>query len=158
MLQCAVWEDNEGLAAAVARLAGGAALVRAAREPAQLSGQAFDLLVISPGAPDFPGAGEVRCRCALVPGGRARLTRALRAERLLSYGTGGANTLTISGLRQGRASVCVQREFTALSGAPVERQELVLPYDGLPPELYLARVGTLLLLYGKADPLSAKKK
>ncbi len=151
MLQCAVWEDDEGLAAAVAGLAGGAALVRAARESAQLSGQAFDLLVVSPGAPDWAGMGEVRCRCALVPGGRARLARALRAERLLSYGTGAANTLTISGLRRDRASVCVQREFTALSGAAVERQELVLPYDGSPPELYLARVGALLLLYGKIN-------
>ena len=45
-----------------------------------------------------------------------------------------------------RASVAVQREFTALDGRTVERQELVLPYDGRPPELLLAEAGAALLL------------
>ena len=65
---------------------------------------------------------------------------------MLSYGMGPANTLTLSSLKEGRACVAVQREFTALDGALVERQELVLPYSGPGPMPFLAQVGTALLL------------
>ena len=42
--------------------------------------------------------------------------------------------------------MAVQREFIALDGRAVERQELVLPYDGSPPELFLVLAGAALLL------------
>lgn len=152
VLQIAVWEDGGDLAARIAALARGAGVVRAVRSPGQLAGQGFDLLVVTPGASGWSGAGELWCRAALAPEGRGALARALRARWLVSYGMGRADTLTVSSIRQGRASVCVQREFTALSGAAVERQELVLPYDGAPPERYLALVGTSLMLFGAVAP------
>ena len=149
MWQIGVWERDEGLAEAVAPLAQGlGSLVRCGRHPAQLAGHAFDLLVVSPQAAGWAGAGALSCRTALVPGGLSALTRLLPAERMLSYGMGPANTLTLSSLKEGRACVAVQREFTALDGALVERQELVLDYDGAQPDLFLARAGAWLLMGG----------
>ena len=149
MWQIGVWERDEGLAEAVAPLAQGlGSLVRCGRHPAQLAGHAFDLLVVAPQAAGWAGAGALSCRTALVPGGLSALTRLLPARRLVSYGAGPANTLTLSSLKEGRACAAVQRSFTALDGTPVERQELVLDYDGSQPDLFLARVGAALLLAG----------
>lgn len=145
--QIGVWERDEGLAERVSRLADRqTALVRACRHPALLAGQALDLLVVSPGAAGWAGAGALRCRTALLPGGLSALTRALPAGTVLSYGASGRNTLTLSSLEDRRASVAVQREFVSLEGRAVERQELVLPYDGRPPDLFLAETGAALLL------------
>lgn len=147
MWQIGVWERDEGLAEAVSRLAGGlAALVRACRHPAGLAGLELDLLVVSPSATGWAGAGALSCRAALVPGGRSALTRALPAGTLISYGPSSRNTLTLSSLDGERASVAVQREFSALDGRTVERQELILPARGQAPDLLLAQAGTALLL------------
>ena len=147
MWQIGVWERDEGLAKGLATLPqAGASLVRCGRHPAQLAGRVFDLLVVSPQAAGWAGGGALSCRTALVPGGLAALTRQLPAERMLSYGMGPANTLTLSSMKEGRACVAVQREFAALDGTPVERQELVLDYDGAQPDLFLVRVGAALLL------------
>lgn len=147
MWQIGVWERDEGLAEQVSALAQGVpALVRACLHPALLAGTPLDLLVVSPGATGWAGAGTLNCRTALLPGGRSALTRLLPAGTVLSYGLSSRNTLTLSSLDELRASVAVQREFTALDGRTVERQELVLPYDGRPPELLLAEAGAALLL------------
>ena len=147
MWQIGVWERDEGLAEGVTRLAEGLpALVRACRHPALLAGLALYLRVVSPGASGWAGAGALVCRTALLPGGFAALTRALPADTLISYGPAPRNTLTLSSLDEGRASVAVQREFLTLDGRPVDRQELILPYDGGPPELLLAQAGAALLL------------
>lgn len=147
MWQIGVWEKDEGLAERVSRLAEGtSALVRACRHPALLAGLALDLLIVSPGAAGWAGAGALNCRTALLPGGRATLTRALPAGTVLSYGASGRNTLTLSSLDEQRASVAVQREFAALDGHTVERQELVLPCAGCSPDLLLAEAGVALLL------------
>ena len=147
MWQIGVWERDEGLADAVSRLADGlAALVRACRHPAGLAGLELDLLVVSPSATGWAGAGALNCRTALVPGGRASLTRLLPAGTLISYGPSSRNTLTLSSLDGRRASVAVQREFSALDGSPVERQELILPASGQSPDLLLAQAGAALLL------------
>ena len=147
MWQIGVWERDEGLAEQVSRLAEGtSALVRACRHPALLTGLALDLLVVSPAATGWAGAGTLNCRTALLPGGLAALTRALPAGTILSYGASGRNTLTLSSLDELRASVAVQREFVALDGKAVERQELILPYDGRAPDLLLAQAGAALLL------------
>lgn len=145
-MEVAVWEGDEGLADRVAALAEGRALVLGARRPGELAGRRFDLLVAAPGASGWAGAASVDCRAALVPGGRAELARALPVRRLVSYGMGRADTLTLSSLRDGRAAVCVQRAFEALDGGVVERQELLLPYDGAPPEEFLAGAGAALFL------------
>lgn len=147
MWQIGVWEQNEGLGDRIGEVAGGgSALVRACRHPALLAGVSLDLLVVSPAATAWAGGGALTCRTALVPGGLAALRRSLPADLFVSYGCASRNTLTLSGLREGKAAVAVQREFAALDGRMVERQELVLPYDGAPPELFLAQVGAALLL------------
>jgi hypothetical protein len=148
MWQIGVWEQGEGLAERVASLAEGRrALVRACSHPALLAGLALDLLVISPGATGWAGALALSCRTALLPGGLPSLERALPSDSILSYGTSARNTISLSGLNEGRAAVAVQQGFPTLSGRSVERQELVLPFDGtLPPDLFLAQVGTALLL------------
>ncbi|MCI9222709.1 MAG: hypothetical protein HFF22_04990 [Oscillospiraceae bacterium] len=152
MWQIGVWERDEGLAERISSLAEGLpALVRACRHPALLAGLALDLLVVSPGASGWAGAGALACRTALLPGGLAALTRALPADALISYGPAPRNTLTLSSLDGQRASVAVQREFLTLDGRAVERQELILPYAGEPPELLLAQAGAALLL-GRLPP------
>ncbi len=147
MWQIGVWERDEGLAEGVSRLAQGCcALVRACRHPALLAGLELDLLVVSPLASGWAGAGTLSCRTALLPGGLPALTRALPAGTVVSYGASGRNTLTLSSLDEARASVAVQREFAALDGRPVERQELILPCGGRSPDLLLAQAGAALLL------------
>jgi len=148
MWQIGVWEQGEGLAERVSALAEGChALVRACSHPALLAGAELDLLVVSPGATGWAGASSLLCATALLPGGLSALTRALPAGSILSYGPSGRNTITLSGLNEGRAAVAVQREFPDLSGRSVERQELVLPFDGtITPDLFLAQVGAALLL------------
>ena len=147
MWQIGVWERDEGLAERVSALAqGSSALVRACRHPALLAGTPLDLLVVSPGATGWAGAGTLNCRTALLPGGRSALTRLLPAGMVLSYGASSRNTLTLSSLAGGRASVAVQREFVSLDGRAVERQELILPCDGQSPDLLLAQAGAALLV------------
>ena len=147
MWQIGVWERDEGLAERVSRLAqGSSALVRACRHPALLAGLGLDLLIVSPGATGWAGAGALNCHTALLPGGRSALTRALPAGTVLSYGASSRNTLTLSSLDELRASVAVQREFVSLDGRAVERQELILPRDDRPPDLLLAEAGAALLL------------
>lgn len=65
---------------------------------------------------------------------------------MVSYGASSRNTLTLSSLDETRASVAVQREFAALDGRTVERQELVVPCIGRSPDLLLAQAGAALLL------------
>ena len=48
--------------------------------------------------------------------------------------------------------MAVQRELIRLDGGVVERQELVLPYDGRQPELALVRTGIRLLLGREGTP------
>ena len=129
-----------------AMAAGGSSLVRACCHPALLAGLTLDLLVVSPGATGWAGATALSCRTALLPGGLSALTRSLPADTVVSYGSSSRNTLTLSSLEEHRASVAVQREFVALDGRAVDRQELVLPYDGTPPDLFLVQVGAALLL------------
>ena len=147
MWQIGVWERDEGLAERVSRLAEGRpALVRACQHPALLAGLSLDLLVVSPGAAGWAGAGTLACRTALLPGGLSSLTRGLPAETVLSYGASPRNTLTLSSLDELRSSVAVQREFFTLDGSTVERQELIFPRDGRSPDLLLAEAGAALLL------------
>lgn len=148
MWQIGVWEQEEGLAERVSALAGGCpALVRACSHPALLAGIDLDLLVVSPGAVGWAGASSLSCRRALLPGGLSALPRALPGVDILSYGPSGRNTITFSGFNDGQAAVAVQREFPDLDNHLVERQELVLPFDGTTtPDLFLAQVGAALLL------------
>ena len=130
----------------ISRAGGPETASRAGRPPAWRAGHPLVLLGVPPGAPGGAGAAALTCRPALPPGGRAALTRPLPAGTVLSYGASGRNTLTLSSLDELRASVAVQREFVSLDGRAVERQELVLPWDGHSPDLLLVQAGVALLL------------
>jgi len=146
MWQIGVWEQNESLAERVNEMAGAAALVRACSHPALLTGLNLDLLIVSPRATGWAGASSLSCRTALIPGGLSTLTRALPADTIVSYGPAPRNTVTLSSLGEGKAAVAIQREFLTLDGRPVERQELILPWNQLSPDLLLVQVGAALLL------------
>ena len=123
------------------------------RHPAELAVGTLDLLVASPRATGWAGAASVNCRLVLLPGSAAPMARGLRVEGAVSYGTGPKDTITLSSLEEHSICLAVQRELVTVNGGIVERQELVLPYppgQGS-PELFLARVGALLLL--GADPM-----
>ncbi len=155
MWQIGIWEQSEGLAERVTSLAQGrGCLVRASYHPALLAGVPFHLLAVSPSAQGWAGAGALSCQVALIPGGVPALTRSLPARTVVSYGSSSRDTLALSSLEEQRAAVAIQREFTTLDGRTVERQELILPYDGTPLDHYLLLVGAGLLL-GRLTPPGA---
>lgn len=148
MFQVGIWEQDEGILAAVREnMPPDTACLRPGRHPADLAGVTLDLLVVSPGATGWAGAGAVDCRTVLLPGAAAVLARTLRTGQAVSYGTSPRDTLTFSSLEGDRLCMALQRELVTLEGTVVEQQELVLPY---PPESsplhFLAVMGTLLLL------------
>lgn len=70
MIEVGIWERDEGILDAVARrLPPSAARLRSGRHPAELAEGVLDLLVVSPGALGWAGAGAVDCRTVLLPGG-----------------------------------------------------------------------------------------
>lgn len=146
MWKIGIWERNEGLYELAVRLAGDCAAVCAGTHPAQLAGEEYDLLAVSPRANGWAGGIALCCRTVLLPGPAGPLARTLRAERAVSYGPDPRDTLTLSSLDGEHICVAVQRELIRLDGGVVERQELVLPYDGAPPELALVKAGLALLL------------
>lgn len=154
MRKVGVWERGEGLRAAIEEDLKKSGLPRplliGGQHPAVLLGEEMDLLVVSPGATGWAGAGGLHCRLALVPDGAGVLMRGLKAEGAVSYGSGPKNTITLSSIEEERISIAIQRELVTVEGGMVERQELVLPYpkQGQTPEFFMARVGTLLLLGG----------
>lgn len=154
MRKVGIWERGEGLRAAIEKDLECSGLSRpvliGARHPAVLLGEEMDLLVVSPGATGWAGAGGLHCRLALLPEGAGVLMKGLKAEGVVSYGNGPKNTITLSSLEGERISLAIQRELVTVEGGMVERQELVLPYPAgeKDPELFMARIGTLLLLGG----------
>ena len=108
----------------------------------------LDALVVSPKAAAETGLnGSVHCRALLLPGDAGALTRHIKAEYAVSYGTSNKDTVTFSSLEGSQICVALQRELVTLSGGVAEEQELVLPFPpGGEPLPYLAAVGTLLLL------------
>ncbi len=152
MRRVGVWERSEGLYDTLKEdLKSGApepAGLFRGRHPAELTVGALDLLVVSPRATGWAGAGSVNCRLILLPGSAAPMARGMHVEGAVSYGTGARNTITLSSLKENTVCLAVQRELVTVNGTIVERQELVLPYPTgqQPPDLFMARVGTLLLL------------
>ena len=155
-----VWERGEGLCDMLREDLkqngiGRPRLLRG-RHPAELAGEELDLLVVSPRAVGWGGAMRVNCRLMLLPGSAAPMARGLRMEGAVSYGVGPKNTITLSSLNGETICLAVQRELVTVKGSVVERQELVLPYPpGLEnPDLFMARVGALLLCGGMPNELS----
>ncbi len=152
MRRVGVWERGEGLCDALKEdlkrgTSNEAGLFRG-RHPAELNVGTLDLLVVSPRATGWAGAGSVNCRLVLLPGSAAPMARGMHVEGAVSYGTGPKNTITLSSLGESTICLAIQRELVTVNGNVVERQELVLPYPaGLAsPDLFMARVGALLLL------------
>jgi hypothetical protein len=148
LLCVGVWEWEEGIAAALAtRLAGEEYRLLSGRHPGELAVSPLDLLVISPGARSWAGAGAVKCDTVLLPGAAGPRARSLHAGCAVSYGTSPKDTLTLSSLEGGQICLALQRELVTLTGQVLEQQELELPYPrGSTPEIVLATAGTLLLL------------
>lgn len=147
-----VWERNEGLCEILESDLRKAELLRptvfCGRHPAELAGESLDLLVVSPRATGWAGAASVTCRLLLLPGSAGPLTRGMKVEGAVSYGVGSQNTITLSSLEGDRICLAIQRELVTVEGGIVERQELVLPYppEQENPDLFMARVGALLLM------------
>lgn len=160
MRRVGVWERGEGLCEAVQEDLKHSGLERPAlfcgRHPAELAGESLDLLVVSPGATGWAGAASVTCRLLLLPGSAGPLARGMQVEGAVSYGAGPKNTITLSSLEGDKICLAIQRELVTVEGGVVERQELVLPYPAgrENPDLFMARVGTLLLLGG--DPAAPR--
>ena len=148
MWQIGVWEEEEGLRELAAELVGPErARIHSGNHPGLLTGEILDLLVVSPSAVGWAGAAAIYCRTVLLPDSAGLLARSLLADRAVSYGLSGRDTITLSSLEENRICVAVQREIIRLDGGLVERQELVLPRkETNSTELTLAQVGMRLLL------------
>ena len=143
-MRIGIWERNEGLQEVILeglRAAGAEPpVLEAGAHPADFSGE-LDLLVIS------PEAGQIHAGTVLLSGAAGPLARVLRTERAVSYGTSARDTLTLSSLEGDQICVAIQRDIVTVSGAVVERQELVLPFPpGRSPLPWLCAVGALLLM------------
>ncbi len=148
MEQVGVWSGRGRLAERLTARLGRQFSFFTGDHPADFAQRPPALLVIAPDATGLAGAGLIRPRVALLPGDSVALASRVRAASAVSYGLGRRNTLTLSSLEGGSVAVALQRELVTLSGAGVERQEWVLPYDreGQSPEEFLCLVGALLLL------------
>jgi len=146
--QIGIWEENEGLSKFATELIGPErAQIHSGNHPALLTGDILDLLVVSPSAVGWAGGAAIYCRTVLLPDSAGSLARSLLADRAVSYGLSGRDTITVSSLEENRICVAVQREIIRLDGGLVERQELVVPRaETHSTELILAQVGMQLLL------------
>ncbi|MEG0321404.1 MAG: hypothetical protein RR606_04340 [Oscillospiraceae bacterium] len=151
MVRVGIWERDEGLFEAISRgihtMVPQPELLRG-RHPAELCKKPLDLLVISPHAAGWAGAGVIKSRIVLLPGSAGALCKLISAESAVSYGTSPQDTLTLSSLEGEQICVALQRELVTVAGIIVERQELVLPYPAATetPPHFMAQVGALLLL------------
>lgn len=142
-----IWSGDDSLFEALTARLGHKYSFLSGRHGAHFAGQELSLLIISPTAVGLAGIGILDPRLALIPGENVALARRVRALSAVSYGLGPQNTLTFSSLEPSAVSLALQREIHTLSGTLVERQEWVLPYDGLQrPDAFLCQMGALLLL------------
>ncbi len=148
MEQVGVWSNTTGLFQRLEARLGRQFQFSLGGHPADFAPHAHDLLVIAPDAVGLAGAGVIQPRVALVPGDSVTLARRVRAVSAVSYGLGRQNTLTLSSMEGGSVALALQRELMTLSGARVERQEWVLPFDRSQEraEEFLCLTGALLLL------------
>ena len=157
MYKVGIWERGEGLKQTLAEELRKRNLPQPifihGEHPADLAGDALDLLVVSPGAMGWAGGASLNCRLVLLPGSAGPLTKGMKVEGAVSYGNGPKNTITLSSLEEGMIGIAIQRELVTVEGGVVERQELILPYggEGEDPELFMARVGAILLLGGSPE-------
>lgn len=157
MRHVGVWERNEGLYAVLGRDLENSGLPKplmfCGHHPAELAGEMLDLLVVSPDAAGWGGASSVNCRILLLPGSAGQLARGMHVEGAVSYGTGPKDTISLSSLEGDKICLAIQRELVTVDGGVVERQELVLPYPAGEerPDLFMARIGAMLLLGGAVN-------
>lgn len=160
MYQVGIWETNGELSGLVRTglRESGAKLseVTTGGHPAAFAGEErpLDLLVVSPEAVGWAGAGAIHAKIALLCGAAGPLARTLRVQDAVSYGSSDRDALSLSSLEGDQICIAVQRELFTVSGGSVERQELVLPFPaGGTPLPWLAAIGALLLLDVPPDQL-----
>ena len=147
-----VWEKNEGIGPALSVRIGGSVEAKLidGTHPADFSGLELDLLVVSPEAVGWMGAGGLTTRAVLLPGSAGPLSRILRTDRVVSYGSSPKDTLTFSSLEGSQLCLALQRELVTLEGTVLEEQEFVLRYpEDTTPRRFLAVTGAVLLLGGQ---------
>lgn len=116
----------------------------------------LDFLAVAPGAklafcPPIPP-----CRLLLLPGSEGALLQRCKAACVMSYGGSSKDSLTLSSLAAGQASLAIQRELPTLTGGSIERQELVFPLaESKQARSLLFRVGLLLVLGVSVEDLPA---
>lgn len=144
-----IWEgERDDFAHALAGLCPAPPVV--GQHPACFSEGLFDLLLLSPAAAGWAGAGAIACRTVLLPGVALPLVPILQTRSAVSYGLSPKHSLTYSSLEEGRACVALQRQIVTLSGQTLEEQEFVLSVpEGEEPVHFLAQVGARLLLTGR---------
>jgi len=159
MRRVGIWERDEGLYHALEKSLRRSTLPQPAllrgRHPADFFNEELDLLVISPNAIGWAGTSSISCRIVLLPGSAGHMARGLQVESAVSYGTGPKDTLSLSSLESDRIGLAIQRELVTVEGSVVDRQELVLPYspERESPELFLCRIGAMLLLGSSTSAL-----
>ncbi len=136
-MRIGIWERNEGLQEVILeglRAAGAEPpVLEAGAHPADFSGE-LDLLVISPEAVGWAGAGQIHAGTVLLSGAAGPLARVLRTERAVSYGTSARDTLTLSSLEGDQICVAIQRDIVTVSGAWWSGRSWCSPFRrGAPP-------------------------
>ena len=148
MPRIGVWEGADGFTHALSGLFPEPPVVD--RHPARFAEGFFDLLLLSPAAAGWAGAGAISAGMVLVPGAAVPLVPMLQARSAVSYGLAPKNSQTYSSLEEGRSCVALQRQILTLSGETLEEQEFVLPFSpGEDPVWFLALTGARLLLTGR---------
>lgn len=147
MDEIGIWSSETGLIDRLAPRLGDRFAFLPGSHPAHFAGRDLALLIIAPAATGLAGAGVIRPKAALLPGGSPVLARQVKAASAVSYGLGRQNTLTLSSLEGGSVCLALRRELTTLEGRLLEPQEWVLPFDRevFSPEEFLCLTGALLL-------------
>ena len=104
----------------------------------------LDGLILAPSPGRLPAVFPA-CRVLLIPGQLGCLAVQIPCVWAVSYGFSRRDTLTVSSLTDHGLEAALQREILTITGATIERQELMLP-AGPDPLTLLALTGAALLL------------
>lgn len=110
------------------------------REAKQI-GEVCDLLICPVSVP----AQRAACTILLLGDG-VPAPRGVAARCAVSCGLSDRDTMTVSGLRNGKAALSLQREMVSLRGEIVEQREFVVPAAGTDARLLVLAAAALLCL------------
>lgn len=145
MAQVGIWEAEGEFSVPLAPFLPAGTVI--GNHPAAFSQQPLDLLLMAPSASGWAAINRIHCRIALLPGPFLPLTRGLKAEYAISYGTAPRSTITLSSLEREQIGIALQRSIPTLAGGTVDEQEFLLPFPtDTDPTLFLGLTGARLLL------------